>query len=46
MVQLHSKFAQNVPKDWMWWHTKPGSKKAFENDHTPWGNSERNSPST
>jgi hypothetical protein len=32
MVQLQSKFAHDVHKDRMWWHTKPGSEKVFKND--------------
>jgi hypothetical protein len=32
MVQLQLKFAQDVHKDRMWWHTKPGSKKVFKDD--------------
>jgi hypothetical protein len=32
MVQLHSKFAQDVHKNWMRWHTKPNSEKVFKDD--------------
>jgi hypothetical protein len=32
MVQLHSKFVQNVHMDQMRWHTKPSSEKVFEDD--------------
>jgi hypothetical protein len=30
MVQLHPKFVQDVHKDRMWWHLKPGSEKVLE----------------
>jgi hypothetical protein len=30
LMQLHMKLAQNIHKDWMWWHAKPSSKKILE----------------
>jgi hypothetical protein len=33
MVQLHPKFAQDVHKDWMRWHTKPDSENVFKDDN-------------
>jgi hypothetical protein len=32
VVQMNSKFAQNVQKHWMRWHTESSSKKVFKDD--------------